>query len=184
MSQPRGSRVHPAVIISIVLAVLLVGAIGSGIAGVAIVKAQGDKQQRRADDLQHQVGQGASSQPQQEILTAAKTDVTSLLSYDYRTLDAYPGVITKVSTEKFGATFLQTANGVRQTQLSKQAVSKAETKNAAVVDATADTAHLLLFVDTTVTNKDLSEPQVQRYRLQVTLKHDGGQWLVDDLQSS
>ncbi|RZU15621.1 hypothetical protein EV645_3159 [Kribbella rubisoli] len=182
-SRPKRS-LQPAVVVSIVLAVLLVGAIGAGIAAVAIVRSDANTQLKRADDLQRKVdAAGPSEQVRTEVLAAARADVGVLFSYDYRNLDDYASATQKVTTEKFGAEFAKTVAAIRPQQLTQQAVAKAEVTDAAVKDATATTAHVLLFVDTTTTTKGASTPSIQRTRVQLTLQSVSGHWLVDDVEA-
>ncbi|WP_432888683.1 hypothetical protein ACQPYH_08270 [Kribbella sp. CA-245084] len=178
------SRLHPAVVVSIVLGVLLVAAIGSGIAAVALVRSDANTQQKRADDLQQKLDEaGPDEQLRKDVLAAAQTNVVALFSYDYRKLDDYAAATRKVTTEKFGAEFAQTVAAIRPQQLSQQAVAKAAVKEAAVQDATATTAHVLLFVDTTTTTKTLKTPSVQRTRVVLTLQSVAGHWLIDNVEA-
>jgi Mce-associated membrane protein len=182
-SPPR-QRLHPAVVVSIVLAVLLVGVAGAGIAAVAIVRSDANTQLKRADDLQRKLdAAGPDEQVRTAVLAAARAHVGVLFSYDYRKLDEYAAATQKVTTEKFGAEFAKTVAAIRPQQLSQQAVAKAEVTDAAVKDATATTAHVLLFVDTTTTTKGASTPSVQRTRVQLTLQSVSGQWLVDNVEA-
>jgi len=182
---PRPTRsLRPAVVVSIVLAVLLVGAVVAGVAAVAIVRSDAKTQLKRADDLQRKVdAAGPGEQVRTEVLAAARADVGVLFSYDYRKLDDYAAATRKVTTEKFGAEFAKTVAAIRPQQLSQQAVAKAEVQDAAVKDATDATAHVLLFVDTTTTTKGASTPSVQRTRVQLTLQSVAGQWLVDGVEA-
>jgi hypothetical protein len=185
MSNPSSpQRPRPAVVISIVLAVLLVVAVGSGIAAVAVVRADAHTQQKRADDQQQKLDEASpGEQLRKDVLAAAQTNVGVLFSYDYRKLDDYAAATRKVTTDKFGAEFAQTVAAVRAQQLSQQAVAKAAVKEAAVQDANATTAHVLLFVDTTTTTKTLKTPSVQRTRVVLTLQSVAGHWLVDGVEA-
>jgi hypothetical protein len=184
------SRLHPAVVVSIVLAVLLVGVTVAGIVAVGVVRADAKTQLERADDLQRKLDEAGSGeqarkdeQVRKDVLAAAQADVSVLFSYDYRKLDDYASATRKVTTEKFGAEFAKTVTAIRPQQLSQQAVAKAAVTDAAVKDATATTAHVLLFVDTTTTTKGASTPSVQRTRVQLTLQSVAGHWLVDGVEA-
>lgn len=177
-------RLHPGVIVSIVLAVLLLVSIISGVAAVAIVRSDASSQAKRADDLQSKLdAAGPGAQVQKDVLAAAQADVTVLFSYDYRKLDDYAAATKKVTTENFGAEFAKTVTAIRPQQLSQQAVAEAKVTDAAVKDATASTAHVLLFVDTSTTTKTLKTPSVQRTRVQLTLQSANGHWLVDNVEA-
>lgn len=183
MTQPP-RRPHPGVIVSIVLAVLLVLTAGAGIAAVAIVRSDANTQAKRADDLQQKVdAAGPGEQVRKDVLAAAQTNTTTLFSYDYRKLDDYAAATRKVTTDTFGPEFAKTVAAIRPQQLSQQAVAKAEVKEAAVQDATATTAHVLLFVDTTTTSKTLKTPSIQRTRVLLTLQSVNGHWLVDNVEA-
>ena len=181
---PARSRLHPAVVVSIILAVLLAGATVAGIVAVGIVRADAKTQLERADDLQRKLDEAApGEQERTEVLAAARANVGVLFTYDYRKLDDYAAAAQKVTTERFGAEFAKTVAAIRPQQLSQQAVAKAEVKDAAVKDATAATAHVLLFVDTTTTTKGASAPSIQRTRVQLTLQSEDGRWLTDDVEA-
>ncbi|MGW6281868.1 hypothetical protein [Kribbella sp. NPDC055071] len=181
---PRRSGVHPAIIVSIILAVLLLGTAGAGIAGIAIEGSQRNTQQKRADDLQQKLdAAGPGAAVQKDILAAAQTDVTTLFSYDYRKLDDYAAAAKTVTTDTFGVEFAKTVAAIHPQQLAQQAVAKAAVTDAAVKDATADSAHVLMFVDTTTTTKTSKTPSVQRTRVELTLKLAGGRWLVDGVDA-
>ncbi|TCC35625.1 hypothetical protein [Kribbella speibonae] len=177
-------RLRPAVVVSVILAVLLVGTAVAGTVAVVVVRDDAKTQLKRADDLQRKVDEaGPGEQVRKDVLAAAQADVTVLFSYDYRKLDDYAAATRKVTTEKFGAEFAKTVAAIRPQQLSQQAVAKAEVVDGAVKDATAATAHVLLFVDTTTTTKGASTPSVQRTRVQLTLQSVAGQWLVDGVEA-
>ncbi len=166
------------------------GATVAGIAAVAVVRADAKTQLERADDLQRKLDEAGSGEQARkdekvraDVLAAARTDVGVLFSYDYRKLDDYASATRKVTTEKFGAEFAKTVAAIRPQQLSQQAVAKAEVKDAAVKDATAATAHVLLFVDTTTTTKGASAPSIQRTRVQLTLQSVAGHWLIDGVEA-
>ncbi|RZT28206.1 hypothetical protein EV649_1983 [Kribbella sp. VKM Ac-2569] len=163
---------------------LLVGSVVAGTVAVGIVRADAKTQLERADDLQRKVdAAGPGEQVRTEVLAAARANVGVLFSYDYRKLDDYASAAQKVTTETFGAEFAKTVAAIRPQQLSQQAVAKAEVKDAAVKDATAATAHVLLFVDTTTTTKGASAPSIQRTRVQLTLQSVGGHWLIDGVEA-
>jgi hypothetical protein len=178
------SRLQPAVVVSIVLAVLLVVAVGAGIAAVGIVRSDANTQLKRADDLQSKLdAAGPGAGVRKDVLAAAQADVGVLFSYDYRKLDDYAAATKKVTTESFGAEFAKTVAAIRPQQLSQKAVAKAQVTDAAVKDATTATAHVLLFVDTSTTTKGASTPSVQRTRVQLTLQSVAGHWLVDGVEA-
>ncbi len=183
-SQRAPSRLRPAVVVSIILAVLLVGTAVAGIVAVGSERSQANTERKRADELQRELDDaGPGAQVRKDVLAAAQTDVGVLFSYDYRKLDDYAAATRKVTTDKFGAEFAKTVAAIRPQQLSQQAVAKADVNDAAVKDATASTAHVLLFVDTTTTTKALSTPSVQRTRVELTLQKVDGRWLVDGVEA-
>jgi hypothetical protein len=178
------SRLHPAVVVSIILGVLLFGVVAAGIVVVGAVASEANAQHKRADDLQKKVDASApDEQVRKDVLAAAQSDVGLLFSYDYRELDDYAAATRKVTTDKFGSEFAQTVAAIRAQQLSQQAVAKAAVKEAAVQDANATTAHVLLFVDTTTTTKTLKTPNVQRTRVVLTLQSVDNHWLIDGVEA-
>jgi Mce-associated membrane protein len=120
---------------------------------------------------------------QDAALAAARADTEQVLSYSPRSVQADLAASRKLVSGDFAAKFDQLATQVILPATQSQGLStKAKVVRAAVVDATADQAHLILFVDQSTTAKDQTGAQTSSNQVGVTMTLTGGQWLISDLQ--
>jgi len=120
---------------------------------------------------------------QDAALAAARADTEQVLSYSPRSVQADLAASRKLVSGDFAAKFDQLATQVILPATQSQGLStKAKVVRAAVVDATADQAHLVLFVDQSTTAKDQTGAQTSSNQVGVTMTLTGGQWLISDLQ--
>lgn len=110
------------------------------------------------------------------------------LGYDYRSLGKGLDKATALMTDDFGDEFRDTfAKSAARLARSKQAVTSATVRAAGLVDADADRATCLVYVDQAlVSSATLKHPdtpvQVAQTRVRVTLRHVGDRWLVDGIE--
>ena len=115
-------------------------------------------------------------------LGAATTGVVTVLSYDYRHLNQDFSRAEALLTPTFRKRYDQTtARAVRLLAAKYHAISSATVSAAGGVEASTDRAVVLAFVDQTVTNTQLAQPRLDRSRIKITLVHEGGRWLIDNL---
>jgi Mce-associated membrane protein len=115
---------------------------------------------------------------------AASSDVATVLSYDYRHLDQDFAAAHRVMTASFRKQYdATTEKGVQPLATRYHAVSDAQVSAAGVVQANADRAIVLVFVNQTATNTQLTAPRLDRSRINVTLVRVNGHWLIDKLQT-
>jgi len=120
---------------------------------------------------------------QDAALAAARADTEQVLSYSPRSVQADLAASRKLVSGDFAAKFDQLATQVILPATQSQGLStKAKVVRAAVVDATADQAHFVLFVDQSTTAKDQTGAQTSSNQVGVTMTLTGGQWLISDLQ--
>lgn len=120
-----------------------------------------------------------------DAVAAATSSVATVLSYDYRHLQADFGNAEALLTKHFRAQYEKTtAAGVEPLAAKYRATSTAVVPAGAagVVSLSVDRAVVLVFVSQTVTNSQLAAPRLDRSRIDVTLVHRGGRWLIDDLK--
>ena len=117
------------------------------------------------------------------VLAAARTEVATALSYDYRHLDADFARATAVMTPAFRKKYLATtAKGVKPLAVKYKATSAAQVTSAGLVEGTRDRAVVLVFVAQTASNSQLTTgPRLDRSRIRTTLVRSGDRWLIDDL---
>ena len=117
-------------------------------------------------------------------LAAARTSAATILSYDYRHLDADFAAATALTTGSLRTDYqATTSKAVAQLATQTHAVVGAKVVAGGVVSSTATTATVLLFVDQTTTSNRLSGPQVDQNRVQLTLHKVGDHWLVSALKA-
>jgi Mce-associated membrane protein len=117
-----------------------------------------------------------------DVVGAATSGVATVLSYDYRHLDADFTKAQRLLTRRFRKQYDDTtAKGVRPLATKYKAISSADVSAAGVVEAGRDRAVVLVFVNQTVTNSQLTAPRLDRSRIDVTLVRSNGRWLIDKL---
>ena len=115
-------------------------------------------------------------------LSAATTGVSTVLSYNYRSLDHDFAQAEALLTPTFRKAYLATtAKAVQPLAAKYKAVSTAQVSAAGVISATSSRAVVLVFVSQQVTNTQLSAPRLDRSRIQVELVHTHGTWLINKL---
>ena len=113
-------------------------------------------------------------------LAAASAAVPTVLSYDYRHLDADFAKAESLLTPRFRAEYAATtAKQVKPLARKNKATSTADIQAAAVVEAEPDRAVVLVFVNQLATNVNLTQPRLDRARINVTVVRSGGRWLID-----
>jgi Mce-associated membrane protein len=120
-----------------------------------------------------------------QAITAATSSVATVLSYDYRHLSSDFSDAEALLTPRFRAKYVKTTAAAVQPLAAKyHATSTAVVPQGAAgaITVSTDRALVLVFVDQTVTNSQLAAPRLDRARINVTLVHVGGRWLVDNLQ--
>ena len=115
-------------------------------------------------------------------LSAATTGVASVLSYNYKSLDADFAKAEALLTPSFRKSYqATTAKAVQPLAEKYKAVSTAQASAAGVIVSSTSAAKVLVFVSQQVTNTQLSAPRLDRSRIEVELVHAHGQWLINKL---
>jgi Mce-associated membrane protein len=114
-----------------------------------------------------------------QAIAAAHDHAQTILSYDYRHLDADFAAARATLTGGFARDYkVTTTTLVRPGAEQYHVVVKAEVAAQSVVSATADQVVVLLFVNQTTTSTRLDGPKVDLNRVRLTLVKTGGSWLV------
>jgi Mce-associated membrane protein len=125
---------------------------------------------------------GAGGDIREQVRVAAAEDVTKILSYDYRHLQrdfaAAKAVMTPGFRNKYDA---ETAKGVLPLATRYHAISTVVVTGAGVVSASASSAQVLVFIQQTSTNTQLTAPRLDKARLIAVLDRSSGGWRVDSL---
>jgi Mce-associated membrane protein len=132
--------------------------------------------------LSGRTDQSPSSTATAAVESAATAGAKAALSYDYRHLSADFTAAEKLMTPSFKADYVgQTNRNVKGPAVKFKAVSVATIEGAGVASMSSSRATVLVFVDQTVRNSQLSAPRLDRSRVQVSLVRSNGTWLVDNL---
>jgi Mce-associated membrane protein len=125
----------------------------------------------------------AKASARDAAVTASKTGVTRVLSYDYRHFDADVASASKMLTTKFRPQYQQTqTQSVRKPALLYKAAVTADVVAAGAADVkSASHVVVLLFVDQTASNTKLAAPRIDRSRVRVDMRKVSGHWLVNSV---
>lgn len=111
-------------------------------------------------------------------LSAAASDVTTFLSYDYRTIQADQQAALAVATgplvEEYRSVMDRTAAKVRRNKLSLAAT----VVGTGMVSLTEFSASVLLFVDTSTRRAGSEQPELNQIWVVATLTRKDGAWLL------
>jgi Mce-associated membrane protein len=119
---------------------------------------------------------------QQSALARAEKFVLTLLSYDYRSLDADLARARLTTTGDFRSDFDELlADVVRPKAASRKVTTSAVIADAGVISCTAERVDLLLFVTQTSTSSKRKAPSVTGSRLEVRMVKTPDGWLISAL---
>lgn len=109
-------------------------------------------------------------------------------SYDYRNLHGPTApwtVIEQHATARFKSDYQKTSSALEPTIVQYKATAKATVPISAVSSLTSSKAVVLLQLSQTITNSTQKNgPQSQQFLVVMTLLHQKGKWLVDNVQAS
>ncbi len=117
-----------------------------------------------------------------EALSAARGYAKDLSTYNYNNLNGNFAAVTANSHGQFAQQYKQVSASLTELIKQNQAVSDGSVLSAGIVDADANHAVVALFVDQKITNTSNPQPRIDRNRMQMTLVHDNGRWLIDDIK--
>jgi Mce-associated membrane protein len=117
--------------------------------------------------------------------SAAERAIVPVLSYDAKTLDDDQASAQAQMTSDYRQDYDKLFESIKDNAPRTGTVVAAEPPIASgIVRSGEDRVQVLLFVNRTVTNKARPQPVVFRDQVTVTMQRVGGDWLVDDLQTS
>lgn len=130
-----------------------------------------------------------------EALAAARQAMGVVLAYSYKTMDADLQRDLNYLTPSFGKVFstnfallTKSSGGAQSPVQQTKTIVTVAVKGAAVMDASPDQVHVLVFADQTTVHKAGSRKQecpcVLANRVQVSMVKQHGTWLVNDLKTS
>ncbi len=132
--------------------------------------------------LSNRGGGQASAATTDALEKAASSGTQAALSYNYQHLSTDFAAAEKFMTPSFAANYKKTtATQVQSLAAKYKAVSAATVLGAGIDSSSSSHATVLVFVDQTVKNSQLSAPRLDRSRIEVTLVRSGGKWLISQL---
>ena len=116
-------------------------------------------------------------------LAASRSYSAELASYDYHHLDQDFGKVVADSTPAFKQTFSQSSAALKTILTRYNATATANVIAAGVVTASTSRAVVLVFLNQTVTNttQKSGQPSTTQSRVEITLLHQHGRWLIDQV---
>lgn len=158
--------------------------LGAAVAAVVVAALALSLVEWRADHskLQTQTSLRASA------TKAAETYAVAFGSYDYRNLHgagASWSDIEQHATARFRSDYEKTSSALEPTIVQYKATAKATVPIAAVSSVSPSKAVVLLQLSQTITNSTQKNgPQTQQFIVVMTLLHQKGHWLIDNVQAS
>jgi Mce-associated membrane protein len=133
--------------------------------------------------------QAAVSSARDEAPAAAERAVKALFSYDYRDLAADRSRAQDYMDPTFAKKYLRNFDALEKQKdgtpglaVQTKAVVTASVQSSGVVDAEADLARVLVFVNV-VSRKAGGDPQIFQNRVAMTMRKDGDRWVVSNVNS-
>ncbi|MCV7315667.1 Mce protein [Mycolicibacillus parakoreensis] len=119
---------------------------------------------------------------QQAALAAATDYAITLTTLDADTIDENYTRALDGATGEFKQAYSLGSAQLRQMLIDNDAAGTGVVVDAAVKDATATRAEVLLFVDQSITNAVRTEPRIDRNRIQMTMELVDGRWLASKVE--
>lgn len=119
-----------------------------------------------------------------EALQAARSGVVDLTSFDYLTLDDDIEQVRRVATGDLEEESVAQLDDRRQEITDAEAVVNTEIVGAGVTRADGSDATALLVIQSTQASLASPQPQIVRYRIEVTLEKEGDRWLLSGIKGT
>jgi hypothetical protein len=116
-----------------------------------------------------------------QALQAARSAVVDLTSFDYLTLDDDIRQIDRITTGDLRKETVDALDSKRESITQAKATVNTEVVAAAVTEAHADSATVLLVIQSTQESGGSDKPQVTKYRVEATLTKVGDRWLLSGI---
>jgi Mce-associated membrane protein len=130
--------------------------------------------------------QDAANSRRTAVLAAAEKYGVYLSSYSYKNLTGNGSdwsLVTENATPSFNKDFSATSTQLGQLLKQYNASATGKVVAAGISSVSSSRAVVLIFIDQTVTNSaNKSTPVSQPLRVQLTMSHQHGKWLIDSLE--
>jgi Mce-associated membrane protein len=121
-------------------------------------------------------------QASKDAVQAARQEAVNLVTLDHRHIDDDVRNILTGATGEFHDEYAKDATRVKQIVTTNQVRSSGSILEAGVVTSDADSATVLVVVDSMVRNKADEKGQLRHYRIQFEMSRQGTRWLARTLQ--
>jgi len=149
---------------AILISILVIIAVGTSVLAFT--------QYRAHQQLQDRVTAG------QEATKAAKSAITSMVTYDYRTVDEDFEWVNKAGTKGFKEYFTEASAKSKKLIVELQATATGSVIDAAPKPGTTKKVQVLLFVDQLIKSKDDPKGKLDQTRVAMWMVKQDGRWLV------
>lgn len=119
-----------------------------------------------------------------QALQAARSGIVDLTSFDYLTLDDDIEQIRRVSTGDLRKESVDQLDSRRKDITDSKAVVNTEIIDAGVTRATDEAATVLMLIQSTQQSTAAKQPEIVRYRIEVTLQKSGDRWLLSGIKGT
>jgi len=126
-------------------------------------------------------GRAGSVNQRDQALSAAKSSVAQILSYDYRSFDAGLAKAKAQLTGRANSDYVQAMTStIKPAAIKSKVIVQAQTDSAGVETVSADGKQVtvVVFGQQKVTNTALSSPRIDPFRVRATMDLVAGHWLV------
>jgi Mce-associated membrane protein len=120
----------------------------------------------------------------QSAVDQATSALTTVLSYEYRTLDANAELAKQKGTDQYVQQHTELLNKARATATKQKQTVATKVVGVGVRDLTEGSARLLVFLDQTTTRGDTNKAATVGFAAVVDLKLLDGQWKLDSVSST
>jgi len=116
------------------------------------------------------------------VLQAARSEIVDLTSFDYLTLDDDIAQAKRITTGDLQKEVVDQLNKTRADVTDAQAVVSTEVIGAAVTRADGEHGTVVLFIQSTQKNNQVTQAQVLQYQVEASLTKVGDRWLLSGIQ--
>ena len=156
-AEPTGRRRWVAPLVALVASLAVLG-------GLLVVSVPDPEGQARAE---------------RAAVSAARTSIEQMLSYNYKTIDAQSASMEKLLTGTFKGEFAQAmAKDIKPLAVKNQTVVQAKVSDVGVMGSSGSTVKVLAFVNQARVGADQKDPVVDQNRVIATLTKVGERWLI------
>lgn len=123
----------------------------------------------------------ATAQARTSAMAEAESSVVDLMSYNYRTIDDHVSETAGLLTGDFKDSYARLMRTVAPKAKGAQVSVQTSVLNDSVVSSSPDQVVLLMFVNQQSESTADPDAQLGGSRLQVTLRHEQGKWLISQV---